>query len=94
MAGRSRSYTPDVKDKAAQSLRSLPPKPPAERPLSTTEIIKQLKPEIAAAISNGYTLQEIMDHLKKSGVNVGLSTLKSGLRGTSKPRHKAQPSQS
>jgi len=89
MAGRARTYTKEVSQKAADALRSLPPKPPAERPLSASDLIKQLKPEITAAINNGYTLQEVVENLKKNGITVGLSTLKSGLRGMkAKPKGK------
>lgn len=81
MVGRSRTYTQEIREKAANGLRALPPKPATERPLSTAETLKQLRPEIQAAIANGYTHEEILEQLKKSGINVGLSTLKSSLKG-------------
>ncbi|MFA5976544.1 MAG: hypothetical protein WC859_10335 [Elusimicrobiota bacterium] len=92
MTGRARTYTKETADKAAQALRSLPPKPPAERPMSTSDTIKMLKPEIVAAIANGYTHQEIVENLKKNGVKVGLSTLKNSLKGMkAKPKAKDKP---
>jgi hypothetical protein len=89
MTGRARTFSKEVTEKAAHALRGLPPKPPAERPLTAAETIKQLKPEITTAINNGYTLKEIVENLKKSGVQVGLSTLKNSLRGM-KARPKAK----
>jgi len=86
MAGRPKSYTQQAKAKVEGILDALPEKPESERPLSTTELVKQLKSKIAAAQAKGYTLEEIVEQFKKAGVQVSLSTLKSGLKGKSKSR--------
>jgi len=86
MAGRPRSYSQQVKTAMGSLFDALPEKPESERPLSTTELVKQLKSKISAAQAKGYTLEEIIEQFKRGNVQVSLSTLKAALKGKSKAR--------
>lgn len=90
MAGRMKTFSPEVKQKIEDVLDNLPEKPKAERPVSTKELVAELKTKIRAAQAKGYTLEEIVDMFKKNGAQISLSTVKTALRTPRRPAKTAQ----
>lgn len=90
MAGKQRTFTQDQIDKAASVLTSLPEKPAAERPKTTTETLESLKPTIKEATAKGYTLDEIAELLKNAGITVSLSTIKAAVKVAKKSSPKSK----
>lgn len=71
-------------DSALQKFTQMPTKEEANS-LPLNNAILSLKPAIGEMQTKGYSLTEILDILKESGIEVGLTTLKSVV---SKPRKK------
>lgn len=87
MAGKQRTFSPEIREKISTALDQLPEKPKEEREQTTTELVAALKLKIKAAQAKGYTLTEIVDLFKQSGAKISLSTVKASL-GTSPKRAK------
>lgn len=93
MAGKQKTFTQEVRQKIEATLDNLPEKPKAERPLTTKELVTELRGKIRAAQAKGYTLEEIVDLFKSDGAQISLSSVKSALKGssprsrTTKPAH-------
>ncbi|HCZ5078877.1 hypothetical protein [Salmonella enterica] len=83
MAGKQKTFTQDVRQKIEATLDNLPEKPKAERPLTTKELVTELRGKIRAAQAKGYTLEEIVDLFKSDGAQISLSSVKSALKGSS-----------
>lgn len=90
MAGRQKTFSPEVKQKIEDVLDNLPEKPKAERPVTTRELVAELKAKIRAAQAKGYTLEEIVEMFKKNGAQISLSTVKTALRTPRRPAKTAQ----
>lgn len=86
MAGKQKTFDQDTKAKIENALDSLPDKPPAERPITSRELITSLRTKIRAAQAKGYTLAEIVDLFKSAGAPVSMSTIKAALKGSSTRR--------
>lgn len=71
-------------DAAIQKFNQMPPKAEADA-LILSDAFLSLKPAISDMQKKGYSLNEILDLLKESGIDVGLTTLKTAV---SKPRKK------
>lgn len=80
MAGRQKTFSPEIKDKIESLLDNLPEKPKSARPVTTKELVTELKTKIRAAQSKGYTLEEIVEMFKKGGAQISMSTVKTALR--------------
>lgn len=74
----------DVLDAVMQKFNEMPAKPEANS-LPLNDAFLSLRPAISEMQKKGYSLNEILDFLKESGITVGLTTLKSAI---SKPRKK------
>ena len=83
MAGKQKTFTQEVRQKIEATLDNLPEKPKAERPLTTKELVTELRGKIRAAQAKGYTLEEIVDLFKSDGAQISLSSVKSALKGSS-----------
>jgi len=81
MAGRQKLFGQDVKQTLESVLDTLPEKPKGERPLTTKQLVGELKAKIRAAQAKGYTLEEITELFSKNGAQLSLSSVKVALRG-------------
>ena len=90
MAGRQKTFSPEVKQNIEDVLDNLPEKPKAERPVTTRELVADLKVKIRAAQAKGYTLEEIVDMFKNNGAQISLSTVKTALRTPQRPAKTAK----
>lgn len=89
MAGKQRTFAPEIREKISTALDKLPEKPKEAREQTTTELVNALKVKIKAAQAKGYTLNEIVDLFKESGANISLSTVKASLgTGTRKAKNR------
>ncbi|KPY60998.1 MULTISPECIES: hypothetical protein [Pseudomonas syringae group] len=88
MAGKQRTFAPEIREKIGTALDQLPEKPKEAREQTTTELVGALKTKIKAAQAKGYTLTEIVELFKQSGAKISLSTVKASL-GTSPKRTKS-----
>lgn len=86
MAGKPKTVAVEVRDKAVSDLANLPEKPKAEKGLALKDAIASMKTEIRAAQEKGYTIEEIVQSLKGSGMDIGLTTLKAAMRQSAKKR--------
>ena len=94
MAGKQKTFTQEVRQKIEATLDNLPEKPKAERPLTTKELVTELRGKIRAAQAKGYTLEEIVDLFKSDGAQISLSSVKSALKGSSPRSRTTKPAQS
>ena len=81
MVERSGRVTRDVVERVGTMLRDLPPKVEANA-LHTREAVAELKADILQARANGYSLAEIIEHMRANGLAASESTLKAGIRTT------------
>lgn len=79
MVERSGRVTRDVVERVGTMLRDLPPKAEANA-LHTRDAIAELKADILQARANGYSLTEIIEHMRENGLAASESTLKAGIR--------------
>ncbi len=86
MAGKQKHFTAESRDNVASLLARLPEKPKAERELAAKDIIASLMAEIRSAQDKGYTIEEIVNSFKQGGVEIGLTTLKTAMRQSTKKR--------
>lgn len=93
MAGKQKTFTQEVRQKIEATLDNLPEKPKAERPLTTKELVTELRGKIRAAQAKGYTLEEIVDLFKSDGAQISLSSVKSALKGSSPRSRTTKPAQ-
>lgn len=85
MAGKQKTFDQQTRQKIEATLDNLPEKPKNERPLTTKELVTELRTKIRAAQCKGYTLEEIVELFKNTGAQVSLSSVKSALK-LSSPR--------
>ena len=74
-------YSEDKVEEIRSKLKGLPPK---KVELTKQEVVKSLKKEIEELKKKGYTLQDIADTLKGSGITISAPTLRSYLSTKSK----------
>ena len=86
MAAR-RTYNVEARRRIANALDQLPEKPKSQRPLSAEELLVDLRPKIQAALTKGYSVEEIASHIDKAGTPVSLYALRRMIR-TIKPRQR------
>lgn len=90
-------YTVEMADRIAEKLRKLPPVDPSQARLNKQGVVRHLAGEIAALQERGYTLEQIAESLRGSGLEITTPTLKSYLqrskRNRARPRRKAPPGQ-
>ena len=79
-------YAAATVDSARSLLKELPEKPPEQRSVPLSVLIKQLRPEIQEAMSRGNSLEEIAERFRSIDLNVGVGTLRNYIRP---PRKKA-----
>lgn len=92
MAGKQKAFNQETRQKIESTLDNLPEKPKSERPLTTQQLVAELRPKIKAAQTKGYTLEEIVGLFKQSGAQISLSSVKSALRTTTRSKPKAPAS--
>lgn len=56
MAGKQKTFDQETRQKIEATLDNLPEKPKSERPLTTKELVTELRTKIRAAQAKGYTL--------------------------------------
>ena len=88
MVERSGRVTRDVVERVGTMLRDLPPKAEANA-LHAREAVAELKADILQARANGYSLAEIIEHMRANGLAASESTLKAGIRTTRTARKPA-----
>ena len=93
MAGKQKTFDQETRQKIEVTLDNLPEKPKSERPLSTKELVTELRAKIRAAQAKGYTLEEVVEMFRQAGAQISLSSVKSALKGSS-PRRATKPAQS
>ena len=86
MPGKPKYFTADARNNVASLLASLPEKQSTERGLATRELIASLKADVIAAQKKGYTIEEIVQSFKEGGVDIGLTTLKSSMKKSTRKR--------
>lgn len=94
MAGKQKTFDQETRQKIEATLDNLPEKPKSERPLSTKELVTELRTKIRAAQAKGYTpaLEEVVGMFRQAGAQISLSSVKSALKGSS-PRRTTKPAQ-
>ena len=93
MAGKQKTFDQETRQKIEATLDNLPEKPKSERPLTTKELVTELRTKIRAAQAKGYTLEEIVELLKREGAQISLSSVKSALKGSSPRSRTTKPTQ-
>lgn len=88
MAGKQKTYDQETRKKIEATLDNLPEKPKSERPLTTKELVAELRTKIRAAQAKGYTLDEIVEIFRHAGAQISLSSVKNALRGSGQRRAK------
>jgi sugar-specific transcriptional regulator TrmB len=73
-------YAAATVDTARSLLKELPEKPPEQRAVPLSELIKQLRPEIQEAVSRGNSLEEIAERFRSIDLNVSVGTLRNYIR--------------
>ena len=93
MAGKQKTFDHETRPKIEATLDNLPEKPKSERPLTTKELVTELRTKIRAAQAKGYTLEEIVELFKREGAQISLSSVKSALKGSSPRSRTTKPTQ-
>lgn len=93
MAGKQKTFDKETRQKIEATLDNLPEKPKSERPLTTKELVTELRTKIRAAQAKGYTLEEIVELFKREGAQISLSSVKSALKGSSPRSRTTKPTQ-
>ena len=93
MAGKQKTFDQETRQKIEATLDNLPEKPKSERPLTTKELVTELRTKIRAAQAKGYTLEEIVELFKREGAQISLSSVKSALKGSSPRSRTTKPAQ-
>lgn len=93
MAGKQKTYDQETRQKIEATLDNLPEKPKSERPLTTKELVTELRTKIRAAQAKGYTLEEIVELFKREGAQISLSSVKGALKGSSPRSRTTKPAQ-
>ena len=93
MAGKQKTLDQETRQKIEATLDNLPEKPKSERPLTTKELVTELRTKIRAAQAKGYTLEEIVELFKREGAQISLSSVKSALKGSSPRSRTTKPTQ-
>ena len=93
MAGKQKTFDQETRQKIEATLDNLPEKPKSERPLTTKELVTELRTKIRAAQAKGYTLEEIVELFKREGAQISLSSVKSALKGSSPRSRTTKPTQ-
>ncbi|MGF6958917.1 hypothetical protein [Paraburkholderia youngii] len=91
----AKSYTRAQWDELVRTLESLPVKPEAEQRVSITDAMKEMRLIIGAVRKKGYTLEEIVEHARKKGVDFSVGSVKYALYPSKKDkpaRHSAKES--
>lgn len=73
-------YAAATVDTARSLLKELPEKPPEQRAVPLSALIKQLRPEIQEAMSRGNSLEEIAERFRSIDLNVSVGTLRNYIR--------------
>lgn len=88
-------YTVEMADRIAEKLRALPPMDASKTRLNKQGVVIHLAGEIAALQERGYTLEQVAESLRGSGLEITTPTLKSYLqrskRNPNRGRRKASP---
>ncbi|MGF6485672.1 hypothetical protein [Paraburkholderia sp. JPY419] len=91
----AKSYTRAQWNELVRTLESLPVKPEAEQRVSITDAMKEMRLVIGAVRKKGYTLEEIVEHARKKGVDFSVGSVKYALYPSKKDkpaRHSAKES--
>ena len=91
MAGKQKTFDQETRQKIEAALDNLPEKPKSERPLSTKELVTELRTKIRAAQAKGYTLEEVVEMFRQAGAQISLSSVKSALKGSSSRSRTTKP---
>ncbi|MGF6857008.1 hypothetical protein [Paraburkholderia sp. CI3] len=82
----AKSYTRAQWDELVRTLESLPVKPEAEQRVSITDAMKEMRLVIGAVRKKGYTLDEIVEHARKKGVDFSVGSVKYALYPSKKDK--------
>lgn len=88
----AKSYTRAQWDELVHSLESLPVKPEAEQRISITDAMKEMRVVISAVREKGYTLEEIVEHARRKGVDFSVGSVKYALYPSKKNARPARQS--
>ena len=87
MGRHAQTYDTETVEVAIKRLEELSVRPTKEQSMTTSDAIMKLKPAIKCLQQKGYTLQEILAELRESGINIGLTTIRTAV---SKSKRKIQ----
>jgi len=82
-------FTPEQVEEVAKRLRNLPKTPPAKL-LTKGSVVHMLTREIQRLRRGGYTLAQISEILKESGLNINQQVLRNYLQKQKKQKQKKQ----
>ncbi|MGF6920261.1 hypothetical protein [Paraburkholderia sp. 40] len=82
----AKSYTRAQWDALVRTLESLPVKPEAEQRVSITDAMKEMRLVIRAVRKKGYTLEEIVEHARKKGIDFSVGSVKYALYPSKKDK--------
>jgi hypothetical protein len=85
-------YTIGMIDELAARLLALPPVDEAKRRINKQEAVERLAKPLATLCERGYSLEDVLGHLRTEGVEISKETLTSYLQ-RGKPRKKKKTSQ-
>jgi len=83
-----KTYTVEQVQAFARTLTALPQKPKSaviKRDLVAADVVRITRKEIRAALTKGYSFEEIVSAAKTEGFDLGTPTLKKYLRTATKP---------
>lgn len=83
----AKTYTAAAVEAAVKKLSDMREKPKEEVGVTTNEAISTLKPAIKQMQQKGYSLSEILAAIRDSGIDIGMTTLKTAV---AKPKRKAK----
>lgn len=86
--GRSaRTYSAATVEQVIKALEAAQPKPKKEAEITTKDAVITLKPAIKAMQQKGYSLNEILAVIRESGMDIGLTAIKSAI---AKPKRRRE----
>jgi hypothetical protein len=77
-----KSYPRGQWEALGRRLNALPEKPKEKQPLKITDGVNAIQAQIQMARDKGYTLNELIEHAVKEGIDVNLNSLRYAMRRT------------
>ncbi|WP_321942939.1 hypothetical protein [Paraburkholderia tropica] len=81
-----KSYSRGQWEALGRRLDALPEKPKDKQPLNVTDGVHAIQAQIQIAREKGYTLNELIEHAAKEGIDVNLNSLRYAMRRTTEKK--------